>query len=150
MNQNLWGPYVWSALHCITFGYPLKPTTKDKENYMRFFEALQPVLPCDYCRKNYARNLREKPIRLNSRRSLIYWLIDLHNEVNGKEGRRQYTYNEVVREYEKRLNKKIDLGDDNNFEDCSYHGWEYFKNIVIVSIIACIILYIILRMKKYI
>ena len=123
MNQNIWGTHLWFFLHTITFNYPINPTPNDKKNVYNFFMCLKSVLPCSYCRKNYDRNLKEFPIRLNSRKELVMWLIDLHNEVNGKEGKRQYTYEEVVNIYKTRLNKDLELENDKKNVDftCDIH-----------------------------
>ena len=121
MNQNIWGPQMWFVLHTITFNYPIKPTETDKTNMNNFFLSLKPILPCMYCRKNYERHLKEKPIRLNSRKDLVYWLIDIHNEVNGQEGKKQYSYDEVLKIYSDKLNKKIDL-DKTDSDVCDIHA----------------------------
>jgi len=142
MNQNIWGPHFWETLHTITFNYPLKPSQKDKENYQNFFTSLKYVLPCSYCQKNYVRNMNELPIKLNNRKELVYWLIDLHNEVNGKEGKRQYTYEEIIKIYEIKYKKKIKLDnkdkcDDNNV--CIYkHKYDYIN--MALTVLALMIL----------
>ena len=69
MNQNIWGPHTWFALHSISFAYPLYPTSQDKERYKTFINTLQYVLPCSVCRKNFRRNLKEFPPKLSSRKS---------------------------------------------------------------------------------
>ena len=43
---KIWGPGLWSALHCITFGYPVNPTEKHKQDYKRFFTIVGDILPC--------------------------------------------------------------------------------------------------------
>lgn len=129
MNQNIWGNQAWFMLHCITFNYPIKPTEIDKERHLNFFKSLEHVLPCGYCRKNYKRNLNELPIRLDSRKDIVMWLIDVHNEVNAKEGKRQYSYDEVREIYEKLLNKKLLLEEDNNpiGKKCTHTVLDYLK-----------------------
>ena len=109
MNQNIWGPHYWFFLHTISFNYPVKPTQKDKENYKTFFYSLQHILPCSVCKKHLKRNLREYPIRLNSRKDFVEWLIDIHNEVNALTGKGRMSYSRVIDLYEKRLKLKIDL-----------------------------------------
>lgn len=144
MNQNIWGPEMWTCLHTISLNYPLKPTLQDKINYYKFFYALKNVLPCSWCRKNYERNICELPIRLNSKKDFVYWLIDLHNEVNGKEGKRPYTYEEVIKYYEDKLKKKIEFDKDIPAK-CDFHIREYFLKYVPTVVIVLIILYLIMR-----
>ena len=109
MNQNIWGPHTWFALHSISFAYPLYPTSQDKERYKTFIETLQYVLPCSVCRKNFRRNLKEFPPKLSSRKSFVYWLIDIHNEVNSLTGKERISYDKAIALYEKKYNKKIKL-----------------------------------------
>ena len=111
MNQNVWGPHLWFALHTVTFNYPIKPSAEDKESIRQFFYHLQYVLPCRYCRENYRRNLKETPIRLDSRRDIVEWLIDLHNEVNGQTGKKTLTYDQVIDIYQRAYNKKLPLAE---------------------------------------
>ena len=63
MMTYIWGPSLWHSLHTISFNYPVKPTDKQKKEYLQFFKSLKDVLPCKYCRKNYIENI--KVIKLN-------------------------------------------------------------------------------------
>ncbi len=111
MNQNIWGPNLWFSLHTMTFVYPLKPSDNDKINYKTFFESLKFTIPCSICRKNYVRHWKEYPIdkHLNSRKELVYWLIDLHNIVNTETGKKILSYDTVIQKYEKVYGKKLIL-----------------------------------------
>lgn len=151
MNQNIWGPNFWFCLHTITFNYPLEPTKEDKLNYYNFFYHLGRVLPCSYCQKNYRRNFKEMPIKLNNRKDLVYWLIDFHNEVNGKEGKRHYTYSEIIKEYEKKFGKEIKLDEEENEKcfDLECHkikiNWQFFIGLLIGIIIGVLLVLIFKR-----
>jgi hypothetical protein len=167
MNQNIWGPNLWFSLHTMTFTYPLKPKEDDKKNTKTFFISLQSMIPCSICRKNYIRHLKESPIddHLDSRKQLVFWLIDIHNMVNGETGKKQLSYETVIRKYEKVYGKKLilegDIDMDENDESLSHHLMydgnglpqcirDYFqhnwlKNIVIVLFILMILCYF----KKY-
>ncbi len=109
MNQNIWGPHLWFSLHTISFTYPLKPKDNDKNNYKLFFTELQNVIPCSVCKKNYIRHLKEFPVNehLNSRKDIVYWVIDLHNMVNSETGKRVLSYEEALKRYEDVYKKKI-------------------------------------------
>lgn len=116
MNQNIWGPHLWFSLHTMTFNYPIRPTKEDKENYKNFFLSLKNVIPCSICKKNYIRHLNEMPLEkaLNSRKDLVYWVIDLHNTVNGETGKKIIPPDIAIKKYEEVYNKKIILDDSNN------------------------------------
>lgn len=117
MNQNVWGPHMWFTLHSITFNYPIKPTNDDKNNYKNFFIYLQNVIPCNICKKNYIRHLKEYPLdnNLNSRMDLVKWMINLHNAVNGETGKKILSYDNVIKKYEHAYQVK-DLLNINNQE----------------------------------
>lgn len=113
MNQNIWGPQFWFMLHSITLNYPLDPTEKDKNNIKIFFTTLSELLPCSKCAKNFKKNLVEMPIKCDNRRELFEWMIDIHNEINGREGKKYYDYDVVHKYYEKIYMKKIILNNNN-------------------------------------
>lgn len=94
LMTRLWGPSGWLFLHCITFGYPFKIDTTNKEHlekqkdYYNFFYYLGKVLPCKYCRDSYMNFFADNsPLtHLGSRKELTKWLYDVHNLVNDKLG----------------------------------------------------------------
>ena len=122
MNQNIWGPHLWFSLHTISFNYPLKPTEEDKTNYFNFFSNLQEVIPCSVCKKNYKRHLKEHPIKdfLDTKKSLVYWVIDMHNMVNAEIGKKILSYDIVLKKYEDVYKKKININDINNINDITH------------------------------
>jgi hypothetical protein len=167
MNQNIWGPNLWFSLHTMTFVYPLKPNENDKKNYKLFFESLKYTIPCSICRKNYIRHWKEYPIdkHLNSRKELVYWLIDLHNIVNSETGKKVISYTTVIQKYEKVYGKKLILEgtqdmdeseqslshnllyDEQNIAICvqQYFNYSWVKILLIIFFILLILCFI----KKY-
>jgi hypothetical protein len=99
MEPNIWGPSAWKFLHSITFQYPENPTDLDKQKYFTFFNSLKNVLPCPTCREHYGKSFETVPIRLDNRKELIEWLIDIHNKVNLEAGKKVYSYSEVYQIY---------------------------------------------------
>lgn len=103
---RIWGPHMWKTLHCISFGYPINPSTEQQENYKKFFENLGNVLPCKYCSDSYNRIISDSKVRLDdeifkTRDNLTQWVFDLHNMVNQKLCvNYAITYDEVVDKYE--------------------------------------------------
>ena len=96
-KPEIWGPHGWIFLHTITFNYPEKPTKEDKFYHKELFNNLKYTLPCKSCANHYSLNLVKYPLEpaLESRTKLINWLIDIHNEVNKKNCKRVYSYEEV-------------------------------------------------------
>jgi len=87
MDPRIWGPGAWLFLHSISLNYPHDPTERDKEDITNFFTLVGRLLPCFYCRDNYARHIKEFPIQTGSKKDLVYWLIDIHNDVNKELGK---------------------------------------------------------------
>ena len=71
--------------------------------------SLKEVIPCSICKKNYIRHLIEHPIDnyLNSKEDLVKWVIDMHNMVNTETGKKNYSYNTIIKMYEDVYKKKL-------------------------------------------
>ena len=144
MNQNIWGPHLWFSLHTISFNYPLNPTQEERNNFKNFFLNLQEVIPCSICKKNYIRHLKEHPIDnfLNNKKSLVYWVIDMHNMVNGEIGKKILPYDLVIKKYEEVYKKKIELNNNDNY-DKKYNNKVNYKKLIYGLFILLLILLII-------
>lgn len=113
MSPEIWGRYGWDFIHLVTCGYPKNPTQEDKDNYYRYFMALQHVLPCGKCRKNMGEHLLKNPLNdeaLRDRESMIKWGIDMHNIVNYYTGKDLLTYPEARKEIDRLAKKKNTSG----------------------------------------
>ena len=110
-NQRIWGPHLWFFLHTVSFTYPINPTPEDKQNVKEFFLALRHVIPCSVCKKNYKRHLKESNIDeyLVNRKSLVHWVIDLHNLVNIETGKSIMSHDKAIKIYERIYKRKIIL-----------------------------------------
>ena len=144
MNQNIWGSSMWFSLHTITMNYPNKPTYIQKKDYKNFFNSLQYVIPCTVCRRNYQRHLKELPLEtaLTNRKTLVYWLIDIHNMVNSEIGKKIMSYKNVIDKYEKIYDKKIF---DNEYilkENKETNHLLLYVSLFIFIIFICIIYYL--------
>lgn len=103
INPSLWGPHCWKFLHFVTLSYPENPTEEDKTKVKNFIFCLKNILPCEKCRHHFHINLNKYPITdkvLSSRYNLINWLLNIHNEVNSKNGKKMYTYQDLLKEYD--------------------------------------------------
>jgi hypothetical protein len=85
MVTKIWGPIMWTALHTISFNYPVNPTLDDKKHYKDFIYKLKYVLPCKYCRINLTKNLKQKPLlncHMKNRETFSRYIYELHELVN--------------------------------------------------------------------
>ena len=103
-QTSIWGPLIWTALHTISFNYPVKPTPEDKTHYKDFIYSLRYVLPCKYCRINLTKNLKQKPLlncHMASRETFSRYIYELHEMVNKMLGKKSgLTYCDVRERYE--------------------------------------------------
>lgn len=115
MNTKFWGPGLWIGLHSITFNYPVKIDSKNREHRERkrytkeLFENLQFTLPCKYCRESFKDFLKQDPIgkNLSGRPNLTRWLYRIHNLVNAKLRKQEL---EAVESKFKALMKSVQSG----------------------------------------
>jgi hypothetical protein len=96
-NAQVWGRKAWHFIHMVALSYPDSPTEENKKNYLNFFESLQDTLVCSVHIKE---NMQKNPPRLNSRKELFEWTVDIHNEVN-RNKKEVISYQEAIKEIDK-------------------------------------------------
>ena len=156
MNQNIWGPHLWFSLHTISFAYPSKPTQEDKDNYKNFFLNLKHVIPCSVCKKNYKRHIEEHPIDgyLANKKSLVYWVIDMHNMVNAEIGKKTMSYDVVIKKYENvykknmKFESELDFDTSNSLEKNNFDYNYFIYGLFFIFLILLIINFISLLTKS--
>ena len=99
----VWGPFFWHTIHIVAMGYPKEPNYTDKRCAKEFYESLAFLLPCGVCKEHYKKHLENNPIApfLDTRRDLLKWTINIHNDVNKMLNKPEWTEYEVVKYYER-------------------------------------------------
>ncbi len=99
MDPELWGPKLWFFLHTVSFEY--EPTTNSKREYAIFFNSIKSILPCNICKTHFVEFLKTNPIEKNleSKESLIKWVLACHNNVNRSNNKAEWTYDDLVKHY---------------------------------------------------
>lgn len=104
MMTSIWGPPLWHSLHTISFNFPINPTEEQKEQYFNFYNSLQGVLPCRYCRENLIKNMQVLPLTMEifkCRYTLSKYIYDLHELINTMlEKKSGLSYEDVRDRYE--------------------------------------------------
>ena len=110
MDPTVWGPHLWMVMHTLSFNYPKNPTRKERDSYYVFFKNLEEVIPCSACREHYRRFCHNEPIQksLNTRDSLVLWVLKCHNNVNKLNNKSEWTQEELFDYYKKIFDKEIE------------------------------------------
>ena len=119
MMTLIWGPPLWHVLHTISFNYPIKPSEDQKTQYYNFYNNLQNILPCRYCRENLQENFKKIPLDkdevFKNRYTLSKYVYDLHELVNSMLGKTSnLTYEDVRDRYEHFRSRCLQNSDINN------------------------------------
>ena len=161
MEPNIWGKHAWIFLHSVSMNYPDNPSNQDRKNYKDFFENLRFILPCEVCKKHYAQHIQRNPIEpsLHSKRKLVEWVIDVHNQVNISLNKPTMTYDQVINLYKKIYNGNMYLDEVNivnkeqkpftkNSSNSNESSNNYLENNIIIITIITIALLIFILWKK--
>merc|ERR1711939_418918 len=99
----VWGPKVWYFLHVSSMHYPKKPTLQRMQGCQNFFKGLPFMLPCGDCGRHLLQYLqrRSRDIKraCRSRTGMVKFMVQAHNHVSKRLGRRQWTVTEAYRSY---------------------------------------------------
>ena len=100
-----WGPAGWDFIHAVSFAYSKTPTSTERDDMHKFVSACAKVLPCKICCRHFQNfiasdmKFSESSRALVSRDALSRFLVDAHNDVNLRLGKRRLSYDEVARQY---------------------------------------------------
>ena len=95
-----WGRPGWKFLHAITFSYPKFPSERTKYRFFGFFKMLRYVLPCPACRKGFAMESRGFTMAtMKNRDTLTRLLVEVHNRINRRLGKKTVPYSVVKFRY---------------------------------------------------
>ena len=94
-DPKIWGPHAWNLLHTIANAYPENPNHDAQLNIERFIKTFSELLPCSTCKDDFRKYILKFPVQSKSQKSLVKWMIDAHNHVNKKLGKKLVTYSEA-------------------------------------------------------
>ena len=93
---------MWRFLHASSFAFPEDPDATRQKQMFEFLISVGRVLPCKTCRDHYNDYIRENLTDrvVMSKGTLIEWIVELHNSVNRRTGKREWKVEEVRKHYE--------------------------------------------------
>ena len=77
IDPAYWGKCGWIFINSIALTY--KPEYKNK--YKLFIEQLPYILPCRTCGANLTKNIHQLDDALQSKESLLEWLLKIRNDI---------------------------------------------------------------------
>lgn len=116
-----WGPHFWMTLHIACLG------CSDYKALVEFVEGYKAIIPCLSCRLHFAQVLEENPVPEAG--DFFKWSVDVHNIVNVRLGKREFSYEEAL----SNLTVKEDEVADKKFD---------FKILIIIILVIIISLLI--------
>jgi hypothetical protein len=93
MNINQWGPRYWEFLHIFSI---INEHNYDVDQIKLFFDDFHAYIPCLECREHYTDFFKDY-----SHTNFVKSVLDLHNSVNQRLQKVQYSMDELRNKYEK-------------------------------------------------
>ncbi|XP_013104224.2 FAD-linked sulfhydryl oxidase ALR [Stomoxys calcitrans] len=95
LDKSKLGQSTWGLLHTMAAVYSDNPTDNQKSDIKTFFDVFSRLYPCEYCAKDFRKDLRENPVKVDSQHEFSQWLCQFHNRVNAKLGKAQFDCSKV-------------------------------------------------------
>lgn len=87
------GRKLWGELHAYALAYPVNPAASDIEKakeWMSRWESRVPSFSCN-CRGHYESITRHRPTDFSGRKAFWMWSSELHNVINGRLQKEQWS-----------------------------------------------------------
>ncbi|KAE8741397.1 hypothetical protein FOCC_FOCC013096 [Frankliniella occidentalis] len=95
LDKDELGSKTWGFLHTMAAYYPENPSPQQKQDMTSFFDVFSRFYPCEVCAKDFQKEIKIQPPKVDSQKSLSKWLCDMHNIVNVKLSKKTFDCNRV-------------------------------------------------------
>lgn len=99
LYPNSWGYHQWNILHRMAMTYPDKADSARQEQMQAYLEGMCANLPCPGCAFHCSTYVKEHAPAVQNRQDFKRWVIDFHNAVNKRLGKREWSYEEAERKW---------------------------------------------------
>ena len=102
MKREVWGPYIWTVLHCLTLRIKDEQFEKERKTIMEFISEICDNLPCPNCAGHATFTLRKLNfMKIRTKEELINVIFKLHNEVNRRLKKKIFERSSLEETYKK-------------------------------------------------
>lgn len=91
-----WADAFWRTMYFVARMYPDQPSIEEQRSMVNFMTSLQQLLPCTTCREHFAVHLSELDRAKLSRVTLYQWIFNVQNDINRRNGKHIYTWDQSV------------------------------------------------------
>ena len=100
-QKDFWGPKLWKLMHTVSYFAPEQFNESEMRNYHYFYSfVITRCIMCIKCQMHYRRMIEKMQFNGFTKNELIDYVIELHNTVNRRLRKKQFTRNDVDNIYE--------------------------------------------------
>lgn len=93
-----WGPRTWAYMHEKSLAFPENPTEEEKNRWRQWVTTVASNIDCPTCSEHMLKEIDTGVEQaMVNKATFVTWLIDVHNRVNAKAGKRELSYEESLR-----------------------------------------------------
>ena len=105
-DPSYWGPHLWYYIHYSTLNFPKNPTKQQSQKMYDWICNLTVTIPCEKCKGHYEKNINANRDQLKmactNGDDIFNLMVDIHNEVNQRNGKPKMSYEEARKIYSQR------------------------------------------------
>jgi hypothetical protein len=91
MKKDIWGPYIWSVLHCLSLRIKPEYFQKERTTLINFILEICDNLPCPSCANHATYTLKRLNFKnVRTKEDLVNCIFTLHNEANKRLKKKQF------------------------------------------------------------
>jgi len=102
-QKDHWGTYLWGFIHTISI-VDMEHNLDYNKSALAQLKGLVNSIPCEKCKMHYKQDLEIlDTLDLNQKMVLFYWSVDLHNKINKKLNKMEWTYKMALEKWTRTL-----------------------------------------------
>ena len=95
-EKSHWGKHLWAFIHTISI-IDFEDNLRFNEDRAQILRTLQYCFPCHKCKDHYVEFLAKlESLDMTQSMVLFYWSVDLHNSINKKHNKPEWSYQEEI------------------------------------------------------